>query len=54
MRTVGIGAKKPEGSDEKLKKEIKELKKENSQLKKENKDLRARVETLEKPEKTEE
>ena len=46
MRTVGIGAKKPTGNDEELKKEIKDLKAKNAQLKKENKELQKQVDDL--------
>lgn len=49
MRTVGIGAEKPDKkntSDVKLKKELKELKAENEQLKVENSELKAENEQL--------
>lgn len=56
MKTVGLGAEKPEkknATDAKLKKEIKELKAENEQLKAENAELLEENEQLkaEKPEK---
>jgi len=41
MRTIGVGAKKPERTEAKLKKEIKELKAEVEQLKAENEKLKA-------------
>lgn len=47
MRTVGVGAGKPDKknpADAKLKKELKELKAENEQLKAENEELRAQLE----------
>lgn len=47
MRTVGVGAGKPDKknpADVKLKKELKELKAENEQLKAENEDLRVQLE----------
>lgn len=57
MRTVGVGAGKPDKknlADAKLKKELKELKAENEQLKEENEELRAQLEETqaEVPEKT--
>lgn len=55
MRTVGVGAKKPDKNtaDAKLKKELKELKAENEQLKAENAKLLEENEQLKagKPEK---
>lgn len=47
MRTVGVGAEKPDkksSADAKLKKELKELKTENEQLKTENVELKAQLE----------
>lgn len=47
MRTVGVGAGKPDKknpADAKLKKELKELKAENEQLKAENEELKAQLE----------
>lgn len=47
MRTVGVGAGKPDKknpADAKLKKELKELKAENEQLKAENEKLKAQLE----------
>lgn len=47
MRTVGVGAEKPDkknAADAKLKKELKELKTENEQLKTENVELKAQLE----------
>ena len=49
MRTVGVGAEKPDKKntvDSKLKKELKELKAENEQLKAENAELEAENEQL--------
>ncbi|MBO5372461.1 MAG: hypothetical protein J6A75_07055 [Lachnospiraceae bacterium] len=49
MRTVGVGAEKPEkknATETKLKKEIKELKAKNEQLKAENEELKAENEQL--------
>ena len=55
MRTVGVGAEKPDKkntADSKLKKELKDLKAENEQLKAENAELKAENEQLKaKPEK---
>lgn len=51
MRTVGLGAEKPDKknvSDAKLKKEIKELKAANEELEKENAELKAENEKLKK------
>ena len=44
MKRVGIGSRKPETKEAKLKKEIKELKAENEQLKAENAELKAEIE----------
>lgn len=49
MRTVGVGAEKPDkknAADAKLKKELKELKAEIEQLKAENAELKAENEQL--------
>lgn len=57
MKTVGVGAEKPDKknmADAKLKKELKDLKAENEQLKAENEDLKAQLEKVpeEMPDKT--
>lgn len=47
MKTVGVGAEKPDkknSADAKLKKELKELKTENEQLRAENAELKEQLE----------
>lgn len=56
MKTVGVGAEKPDRknvADAKLKKDLKEFKSENEQLRAENEELKAQLEkvSMETPEK---